>query len=557
MALISDAGAAGRFEFAYDDPNFCDKILRLEVVASSSPSNPTLAVSRTSNPTLAVSRKRAREEDDTSDGCQSLSNKVKIQNVNDGRNRMIEESVVKTVATISIPSSGEREALEESESVLNSTKVQKQVITEQLSKESGNGLYVNGRSGNGDNAAILQVKEIIVSCILLASESIFFHKLFSNGMKESVEDVVSVQLFEEELEPFEEIIYFIYKSQFRKVDPKSLLSIAVTADKFQVTRAINHCKSLMLELQMTLEAAILYLEFSSENAAVTEALAPVQTASGEFLIHMFKSVHRHQEDLLQLPLSAIIKIFSSSELIVPFEDFIYTFLVKWASQKYPDQNQRSSVFRQALVFLIRFMHMSIDCLLEFGRCSLMPNKAEVMTIVSNAMLYKVSCSSRRIHHWNYEQRQYLIRPIKFTNLMPYPEALAYMDVSLDDCSRMSNPGSTNTYSEIFTFGGYRLFMQASCILDAASNAPNAFGLFLCAQRSSQPEVNLTVTFSVRQKPTCDYVDRITFNSPFATGNKFGVLDLFLTQWAQLLNENSIYVIDGRLYLRVHVSIRQP
>ncbi|VAI60091.1 unnamed protein product [Triticum turgidum subsp. durum] len=362
-------------------------------------------------------------------------------------------------------------------------------------------------------------------------------------MRESVDRVVHQQLSEEELEPFEDIINFIYKAKFSKLDPKSLLSVVMAADKFEVNQAMKQSIEFMLESELNLEAAVLYLEFSPANATVAQALAPVRAASGRFLTQMFKNVFSHKDDLLELPLSAILEIFRSSDLIVPNEDYVYLFLVDWVKKKYEDEHMRCTVFSKALVFLIRFMHMTIDRLMAFSNCPLMPNKVDVKSIISSAFLFKINCSTVKVAHWNYAQRNYLIRPVILTNLLPYNELLAYFDLPLADFARMSNPAWRSTYTEVFAYGGYRLFVQCQTTIDAVSNAPSAFGMFLCAQKSTQPEV-LSVTFSVRQKPGGGYVDKFSFDSPFLPDNKFGVADLLLTPWAELLDENNLFLING-------------
>ncbi|XP_048547113.1 BTB/POZ domain-containing protein At4g01160-like [Triticum urartu] len=110
---------------------------------------------------------------------------------------------------------------------------------------------------NVQKTPVLCVKHIRISSMLLASESQFFHKLFTNGMMESNQNIISLQVSEEEVEPVLEIINFIYNGEFSKLDPKDLLTTLLTADKYEVSRAIIECGELLFKSEMTLETALI------------------------------------------------------------------------------------------------------------------------------------------------------------------------------------------------------------------------------------------------------------------------------------------------------------
>ncbi|XBJ03106.1 hypothetical protein VPH35_022344 [Triticum aestivum] len=273
---------------------------------------------------------------------------------------------------------------------------------------------------------------------------------------------------------------------FNKTDPQRLLDIVVTADKFEVIGAIKHCKTLMLQSPLTLEIALLYLEFTSEKVELNEILGPVHTACADFVANTYKDLLSHEEAVLQLRLSAMISIFKSSALILPNEDYAFTFLLKWLEKEYSDKEERKDVFQRIVVSLIRFTHLSEEALLDFTSCNLVSSPVDAINIVSNAMHFKAT-SSRRIAYWRYEQRDYLVRPVSLSYLMPapHPEVVAYMDISLGRCSRMTSPGKTNAYSEAFAFGGLTLNMVATC-LTLILILPIHLVCFYVPKPSSQP-----------------------------------------------------------------------
>lgn len=466
------------------------------------------------NTTLVVSRKRARDDDGASAGSE-ISTKADGTSVLSGQRS---------------PESGveDKLLLEERETGL-------------AQKESDPG------------KGILRVKQIKVSAAIIASESSYFKKLLGNGMKETDENVVSIRVTEEEVEAFEELIHYIYKEKFIRTEPHHLLKIVVAADKFQVNRAAIFCAELMLESEMTTESAVIYLDCPVE----LEVMASVKVAARGFLVNSFKEVLRHEEVLLKMPLSAIKSIFSSSELVVPSEDTVYTFLLKWASGKYLDQNEIRAVFRSELMCLIRFMHMSAPAIKQFAGSHLTDMRLAISTIV-NALQFKTNSPHTPVSDWNYEKRFYLVRPVKIVNLDPFPGAAVYLDLSLQDCLRMTIPGKNIIDSEMFWFAGFWLTVKAIARIDPATKSPSSLGLFLAIHPFTRPSINAEIAFSVRQMPSEDYItkDKI-INTTFASDKVCGNYNVFQCSWAQLTGEASPFVIGGRIYIRVEVKIKQP
>lgn len=395
---------------------------------------------------------------------------------------------------------------------------------------------------------ILRVKEISVSSVIVASESPYFLKLFCNGMKESGQNIVSMRVTEIEAEALEELIHYIYKEKFKRTDPHHLLNILVASDKYQVNKAAKFCVESMLNSEITTESAILYL-----NCPVAlEAMEAVKLVARNFLVKNFYQVARNEETLLKMPLSAIRAIFGSSELVVLNEDYVFSFLLKWACENYPE-NERGFLFSRVLVNLIRFPHMSVKGLSIVGMCPLLTNKTQVIFIITNALLYKSNTSHRPVSHWNYHHRVYLRRPINVTALDPFAEIHAYMDINLHHLL-VSKPGSNTIDSESFMFNGFRFTVRADTRFDPASNSPTSVGLFLVVHEFTRPTVNVQISFAVRRKPADEFFTTLQFNNSLVSGSKLGHDDGFKCPWAQLTGEESPYVIGGKIYIRVRVRV---
>lgn len=261
--------------------------------------------------------------------------------------------------------------------------------------------------------------------------------------------------------------------------------------------------------------------------------------------------YRNEEALLRMPLSAIRAIFGSSDLVVLNEDYVFHFLLKWASENYPE-NERSLIFGRVLVHLIRFPHMSVKGLSIVGMCPLLTNNTQVISIITNALLYKSNTSHRPVSLWNYNQRLYHRRPINVQALDPFAEIHAYMDFDLDHLLA-SKPGSNAIDSESFMFNGFRFTVRAETRFDPASNSPSSAGLFLVVHEFTRPTVNVQISFAVRRKPA-EFFTTLQFNNNLASGSKLGHDDGFKCPWAQLTGEESPYVIGGKIFIRVQVRV---
>ncbi|XP_044413819.1 uncharacterized protein [Triticum aestivum] len=196
MALTVDASAMGKFEFAYQDDSFCDKVLRLEVVAprpAPKPAAANLDASLGPNSILPVSRKRARVEDASLDESSvTLYNKELEKegitkqtgtdhdpddsDLNVNNNENVDPNSI-------LPVSRKRARVEDASLDESSvTLCNKELEKEGITKQTGTDHDPDDSDDNNENVdpIIIMTKDIKlkVSSILLASESIYFRKAF-------------------------------------------------------------------------------------------------------------------------------------------------------------------------------------------------------------------------------------------------------------------------------------------------------------------------------------------------------------------------------------------
>ncbi|AQK59308.1 BTB/POZ domain-containing protein POB1 [Zea mays] len=86
---------------------------------------------------------------------------------------------------------------------------------------------------------VLRVKTIYISSAILAAKSPFFFKLFSNGMKESDQRHATLRITDSEEIALMELLSFMYSGKLTTTEPTLLLDILMAADKFEVVSCMR------------------------------------------------------------------------------------------------------------------------------------------------------------------------------------------------------------------------------------------------------------------------------------------------------------------------------
>ncbi|KAL6530884.1 hypothetical protein OROGR_014744 [Orobanche gracilis] len=255
------------FAFAFNDVNFSDKILRIEVLPDLPGSKPGPDVSLGD---WVRNRKRRRDEQlsivNETEQCEEqvlncnfrdLEDAVTYENQEEEAVAMVEESPLGAEIMIHqsgyIPAKGEEEA-------------------------------------SGMDYSPIQVKTLHISSPILAVKSRFFYKLFSNGMKES-EQHVTVRIHALEEAAFMDLLNFMYSNTVPRTTPSALLDVLMAADKFEVASCMRHCSRLLRNLPMTSESALLYLDLPS-TVLMSDTVQPLMDAAKQYLAARFKDLNK-------------------------------------------------------------------------------------------------------------------------------------------------------------------------------------------------------------------------------------------------------------------------
>lgn len=540
-----EASASGSadsdFGFAFNDRNFSDRVLRIEIV----PDLPDTKSDGDGCPSIADwvrNRKRRREDiKKETDVIIKLEEQILNCNMPDTVDGVIYENQdEEAVAMIeeSPPDSG-----------LNSNQI------------GNDTAHCNDSSWNSDSSTVLRVKTIHISSPILAAKSPFFYKLFSNGMRESEQRHVTLRIHASEETALLDLLNFMYSNTLSTSTPTGLLDVLMAADKFEVASCMRYCSRLLRNLPMTCESALLYLDLPS-SVLMADAVQPLTDAAKQFLAAKYKDVSKFLEEVLNLPLAGLEAVFSSDDLQVASEDAVYDFVLKWARTHYPKLEERREILATRLGRLIRFPYMTCRKLKKVLTC--IDFDQEIASkVVLEALFFKAETPYRQralaseeasLTYRRFVERAYKYRPVKVVEFeLPRQQCVVYLDLKREECAHLFPAG--RVYSQAFHLGGQGFFLSAHCNMDQQSSF-HCFGLFLGMQEKGSVTFAVDYEFAARSKPTEDYVSKYKGNYTFTGGKAVGYRNLFGIPWTAFMADDSIYFINGILHLRAELTIKQ-
>jgi len=264
-----------------------------------------------------------------------------------------------------------------------------------------------------------------------------------------------------------------------------------------------------------------------------------------------------------LPLAAIEAVLSSDDLLIPSEDDVYEFVIKWARIHYPKTEDRQEVLGARLGRLIRFPHMSCRKLEMVLKCNhFHPDFAS--KVVLEALFFKAEtpCRKRSLAAQDagttcsrYVERAYMhrrhVKLVEFA--LPRPGGVIYLDLKKEECAQCFPNG--RIHSKAFHLGKELFFLSVGCDVDH-HNPFYCFGLFLAVKLKESDSLGVECEFAARSKFTEEYITIRKGIYTFTGGKVVGHRNLFAIPWTTFIAEDSQYFIKGLLHLRAELTIRQ-
>ncbi|RZC84976.1 hypothetical protein C5167_047760 [Papaver somniferum] len=535
----------GDFGFAFNDSNFSDRILKIEIMASGLSDGGSKSDGEggtcTSLADWARNRKRRREDikkDQTKNNSAtefSLGGDEQILNLN-----------VNDVPDL--------------DGVAYDNQDEEAVAMIEESHSGDEAVPSNDSSWSMDCSTVLRVKTMHISSPILAAKSPFFYKLFSNGMRESEQRHVTLRINASEEAALMDLLNFMYSNTLSVTTATGLLDVLMAADKFEVASCMRYCSRLLRNMPMTPDSALLYLELPS-SVLMAEAVQPLTDAAKQYLAARYKDVTKFSEEVLNLPLAGLEAVLSSDDLQVASEDAVYDFVLKWAKMHYPKIEDRREVLGSRLGRLIRFPYMTCRKLKKVLTCNDFDHDL-TSKVVLEALFFKAEAPHRQrtlaaeesaVTNRRFVERAYKYRPVKVVEFeLPRQQCVVYLDLKREECVNLFPSG--RVYSQAFHLGGQGFFLSAHCNMDQQSSF-HCFGLFLGMQEKGSVSFAVDYEFAARSKPSEEYVSKYKGNYTFTGGKAVGYRNLFAIPWTNFMADDSVYFINGILHLRAELTIK--
>ena len=179
----------------------------------------------------------------------------------------------------------------------------------------------------------LKVREDIFPAhrIVLAANSDYFHVMFTDGMKESNQELI--ELKDESISPdaLKIVMDSIYTGDLH-VNEENVFEVLAAADHLQVTSVVQQCcdflKREFIQLRLDLHN---YCQLFT--VADRHGLRDLQEAAEEKMASMFKDICESEEFLTHIGADQLLSLLSRDDLSAPSETFIFKSVMQWINHK--------------------------------------------------------------------------------------------------------------------------------------------------------------------------------------------------------------------------------
>ena len=239
--------------------------------------------------------------------------------------------------------------------------------------------------------ARLKVREDIFPAhrIVLAANSDYFHAMFTDGMKESNQELI--ELKDESISPdaLKIIMDSIYSGDLR-VNEENVFEVLAVADHLQVTSVVQQCcdflKREFIQLRLDLHN---YCVLST--VADRHGLRDLQEAAEHKMASMYVDVCESEEFLSNVGADQLFSLLSRDDLSAPSETFVFKSVMQWIKHK---KEERMAVAAK-VIGAVRLGLVDITVVIEELNKEEMKRDPEIYSLMYETSIFKhmPSCNS--------------------------------------------------------------------------------------------------------------------------------------------------------------------
>ena len=229
----------------------------------------------------------------------------------------------------------------------------------------------------------LKVREDIFPAhrIVLAGSSDYFHAMFTDGMKESNQELIELQ--DESISPdaLKIIMDSIYTGDLR-VNEENVFEVLAAADHLQVTSAVQQCCD-FLNREFIQDRLDLRNYCLLSTMADRHGLKDLQEAAEKKMASMFKDVCESEEFLTHIGVDQLFNLLSRDDLNAPSETFVFKSVMQWIKHK---KEERMAVAAK-VIGAVRLGLVDIGLVIEELNTEEMQRDPEIHMLVYETSIY--------------------------------------------------------------------------------------------------------------------------------------------------------------------------
>lgn len=217
--------------------------------------------------------------------------------------------------------------------------------------------------------------------IVLAASSDYFHAMFTNGMKESIQAVIELKDESISVHALKIILDSIYSGELR-VNEKTVFEVLAAANHLQITDIVNRCcdflKREFVQVGFDLKR---YCQLSA--VADRQGLRELQEAAERKMASMYKEICDSEEFLSEMSADQLQCLLRRDDLSAPSETFIFKSVMRWVMHK---KEERLPVAAE-VINAVRLGLVDIGTLIEELNAEEIQQVPEIQKILIDASLY--------------------------------------------------------------------------------------------------------------------------------------------------------------------------
>ena len=167
--------------------------------------------------------------------------------------------------------------------------------------------------------------------IVLAANSDYFHAMFTDGMKESNQEVIELKDESISADALKTVMDSIYSGDLH-VNEENVFEVLAAADHLQVTTVVQQCcdflKKEFIQLRLDLHNYCLLTTVADRHG-----LRDLQEAAEKKMASMYVDVCESEEFLGNVGADQLFNLLSRDDLSAPSETFVFKSVMQWIKHK--------------------------------------------------------------------------------------------------------------------------------------------------------------------------------------------------------------------------------